>query len=203
MSLAVSNPDHTVEEYLDIERQAEERHFYLDGVIYEMAGESREHGVISTNLAIEVGLQLRGAPCALFSKDMKVRSGPEPFPPRGKKGLFSYPDLVVICGEMRFHDVHRDVVLNPNVIIEVLSESTEAFDRGEKFLRYKRWNPTLTDYVLVSQIAPVVEHSIRQDGEGWMTYVHQGLERVLEIKSINVRLALALVYDRIDFSDMR
>ena len=203
MSLAISDLLHTVEQYLDIERQAEERHFYLDGVVYEMAGESLAHGRISTNLAGEVSLQLRGSPCEVLSKDMKVRSGPDPFPARSKKGLFSYPDLVVLCGEIRFHDKHRDVVLNPKVIIEVLSESTEAFDRGEKFLRYKQWNQTLTDYVLVSQVAPVVEHSIRQEDEGWMTYVHQGLDRVVEIKSINVRLALSLVYDRIDFSDLR
>jgi Uma2 family endonuclease len=202
MSLAISNPGHTVEEYLDIERKAEERHFYLDGVIYEMAGESLEHGLISTNLTAEVVRQLRGTPCALLSKDMKVRSGPEPFPPRSKKGLFSYPDHVVICGEIRFHDTQRDVVLNPSVIIEVLSESTEAFDRGEKFLRYKKWNPTLTDYLLVSQLAPVVEHSIRQEDEGWMTYVHRGLDRVVEIESINVKLALSLVYERVDFSDV-
>ena len=201
MSLATSDSSHTVEQYLEIERQAEERYFYLDGVIYEMAGESPEHGLISTNLTGEMVSQLRGTPCALLSKDMKVRSGPDPFPPRSKKGLFSYPDIVVIRGEMRFHDTHRDVVVNPNVIIEVLSESTEAFDRGEKFLRYKKWNPTLTDYLLVAQVAPRVEHSIRQADEAWMTYVYQGLDRVIEIKSINVKLALSLVYERITFSD--
>jgi len=202
MSLAISNPGHTTEEYLRIERASEGRHFYLDGIIYEMAGESLEHGLISTNLTAEMVLQLRGTPCALLSKDMKVRSGPEPFPQHSKKGLFSYPDLVVICGQVRFHDMHRDVVLNPNVIIEVLSESTEAFDRGEKFLRYKKWNPTLTDYLLVSQRVPVVEHSIRQEDEGWMTYVHRGLDQIVEIESINVKLALSLVYERINFSDV-
>jgi Uma2 family endonuclease len=98
--------------------------------------------------------------------------------------------------------MHRDVVLNPNVIIEVLSESTEAFDRGDKFLRYKKWNPTLTDYLLVSQRVPVVEHSIRQEDEGWMTYVHRGLDQIVEIESINVKLALSLVYERINFSDV-
>lgn len=201
MSLAISDTGYTVEEYLEIERQAEERHFYLDGVVYEMAGESREHGLISTNLVIELGLQLRGSPCALLSKDMKIRSGPEPFPPKSKKGLFPYPDLVVICGEMKFHDAHRDVVLNPKVIIEILSESTEAFDRGEKFLRYKRWNPTLTDYMLVSQTAPVVEHSIRREDEGWTTYVHQGLHQAVEIESIKVKLSLDLIYQRIKFSE--
>ena len=195
------NVGHSVEEYLELERQAEQRLFYLDGVIFEMAGEGLEHGLISTSITTEIGLQLRGTDCAVLAKDIKVRSGPEPFPPRTKKGLFSYPDLLVICGEIRFHDNHRDVVLNPNVIIEILSTTTEAFDRGEKFLRYKKWNPTLTDYLLVSQVAPVIEHSIRQSDQAWTTYVHQRLDEVVQIESISVRLPLALVYDRISFPE--
>ena len=127
-----------------------------------MAGESGEHADICTNLAISIGSQLRNTPCRARVKDTKVHSGPAPRRPRTTKGFFSYPDLVVICGDPQYHDEHQDVALNPVVIIEVLSESTESFDRGEKFQRYQLWNPTLSDYILVSQTAPIIEHFARK-----------------------------------------
>jgi Uma2 family endonuclease len=132
-----------------LERDSEERHEYLDGQIYLMAGESPEHADICTNLIRELAPQLRDTPCRVRSK-AKVRSGPSPIPRKSAKGLFSYPDVVVICGEPQYYDEIRHTVINPTVIIEVLSDSTEAFDRGEKFLRYQNWNPSLTDYILVS-----------------------------------------------------
>jgi hypothetical protein len=91
---------------------------------------------------------------------------------------------MVICDEPQYHDPHRDVVLNPRLIIEVLSASTEAFDRGEKFLRYNTWNPTLTDYLLVSQSRPLIEHFVRQHDGGWSYYVYQGLDQSLPLHSI-------------------
>jgi Uma2 family endonuclease len=197
MALAHSDLQYTVEEYLALERASEERHFYVDGSIFEMAGESPEHGTISTNLVTQIGVQLRGTRCRLFSKGMKVRSGPARSDT--KKGLYSYPDLVVVCGEMSFHYQHRDVLVNPSVIIEVLSESTEAFDRGAKFLRYQDWNPTLTDYLLVSQASPVIDHFVRQGG-AWKYTIYQGLEQSVPIISIDCTLQLSEVYDRIDFS---
>jgi Uma2 family endonuclease len=132
-------PLHSIEEYLALERASEERHEYLDGLVYAMAGESGEHGDISVNLVREVSVQLRGTSCRARTKDTKVLSGPRPIHTRSKQGLFSYPDLVVICGEPQYHDEFTDVILNPAVIIEVLSESTESFDRGEKFHRYQVW----------------------------------------------------------------
>src|SRR5262245_21113539 len=119
----------TVEEYLGLERASEDRHEYLDGDIYAMTGESPEHGAVCMNLSVSIGAQLRWTPCRAFAKDMQVRSGPVPRPGASMKGLFSYPDLVVVCGVMQFHDQFRDVLLNPICIIEVLSASTEAFDR--------------------------------------------------------------------------
>lgn len=201
MALARTQLFFTVEEYLALERASEERHEYLDGQIYAMAGESPQHGDICTNLVGMLYAQLRGSPCRVWSKDTKVRSGPDPRPRQTKEGLFSYPDLVVVCGEPQFHDEHRDVVLNPVVIIEVLSESTETFDRGEKFLRYQTWNPTLTDYLLVSQSSPIIEHYTRQPDGGWSYYVYEGLEQHLSIKSIDCTLRLAEVYDRVVFSE--
>ncbi|HKP13437.1 MAG TPA: Uma2 family endonuclease [Blastocatellia bacterium] len=189
---------YTVEEYLAIDRHSQERHEYLDGYIFAMAGESEAHADISMNLGVIIGSQLRGTACRARAKDTKVRSGPTPR--RGTMaGLYSYPDLVVICGEPQYHDRHRDVVLNPTVIIEVLSESTESFDRGEKYERYRTWNITLTDYLLVSQTQPVIEHFIRQTDGGWISYLYSGLEQKLFIKSINCELSLPDVYERVVF----
>jgi Uma2 family endonuclease len=201
MALARTQLFYTVEEYLALERVSEERYEYLDGQIYAMAGESGGHADICTNLVGELRSQLRGGPCRARSKDTKVRSGPDPKLRRTTKGLFSYPDIVVICGEPQYHDEHRDGILNPTVIIEVLSESTEAFDRGEKFLRYQLWNPTLTDYLLVSQSSPIIEHYVRQPEGGWLYYIYQGLEQRLSIKSIGCPLWLAEVYDRVVFPE--
>jgi Uma2 family endonuclease len=114
MSLPMNQPVHTVEEYLALERESEERHEYLDGQIYEMAGESLEHGDISVNLVRELSTQLRGTPCRVLTKDTKVLNGPAIRSRRSTKGLFSYPDLVV-CREPKFLDEHRDVLRNPTV----------------------------------------------------------------------------------------
>lgn len=194
-----SQPLHSIEGYLALERASEERHEYVDGCIYAMAGESGEHADISINLVRVISVQLRGTSCRARSKDTKVHSGPTPKHPRSTEGFFSYPDLVVICGEPQYHDEHTDVILTPAVIIEVLSKSTESFDRGEKFHRYQVWNPTLTDYLLVSQTAPVIEHYSRQADRSWSYKIYQGLDRSFTIKSIGCELRLSDVYDRIDF----
>jgi Uma2 family endonuclease len=193
----------TVDEYLTLERACEERNEYLDGHIFAMAGESEAHGTISVNLVISLGTQLKGTPCRAFTKDTKVRSGPVgamPLPgSRETTGLFSYPDVVVVCGEVAYHDSYRDVVLNPVAIVEVLSETTEAFDRGAKFTRYQTWNPTLHDYVLVSQDQPQIEHYSRQADDSWTYRRSIDLEGVVAISSIQCTLKLADVYDRIVF----
>ena len=198
MAIRKSELLYTIEEYLAMEREAEERHEYLDGYILAMSGESEAHGEISTNIAVTIGSQLRGTPCRMRIKDTKVRSGPTPHL-GSRKGLFSYPDFVVICGEPKYHDKHTDVVLNPTVIIEVLSASTERFDRGEKFLRYQEWSPTLSDYLLVSQTRPAVEHFIRQQDGSWSYHLYSGLDQVFFIKPINCELRLSDVYERVEF----
>jgi Uma2 family endonuclease len=198
MSLPQAQPNYSVEEYLTLERGSEERHEYLDGQIYAMAGESEEHGDICVNIVRELSSQLRGRPCRVWTKDVKVRSGPTPKPYQTTKGLFSYPD-VVVCGEREYHDQHRDVLLNPAVIIEVLSPSTEAFDRGEKFRRYRTYLDALTDYVLVSQAMPLVEHYRRQPNNEWVLSAVSELEGTLQLASIGCSLRLAEVYDRVTF----
>jgi Uma2 family endonuclease len=192
---------YSVEEYLAIERATDERHVYLDGEIYAMAGESPEHGTISVNLVADLVAQLKRSDCQLWTKDCKVRSGPTPGEGRTTKGFYSYPDLVIVCGTPEWHDERQDVLLNPKVIIEVLSDSTKSFDANEKLRRYQLWNPTLTDYLLVAQTAPVVYHYTRQAAGGWSYYTYQGLHERFEIKAIGCTLSLQDVYDRISFPD--
>ena len=191
----------TVDEYLEMERAAEERHEYVDGEIFKMAGESDEHGDISVNLILALGNQLRGKDCRVRAKDSKVKSGGfSPVAGKSTKGMFSYPDLVVVCGTVIYHDKHKDVILNPKVIIEVLSDSTELYDRNDKFTRYRMFNETLSDYVLVSQEKPQIEHFIRQDDHGWKQYTFIGLDKNCRVESIECRLDLREIYDRIVFS---
>ena len=188
---------YTLEQYLKIEREADERSEFVDGEIYGMAGESGKHGDISMNLAALLGTQLRGTNCRGRTKDTKVRSGSlkEQF----GRGMISYPDLVVICGEPEYHDKHKDIVLNPAVIIEVLSDSTAEFDRGTKFMRYRSFNPTLTDYILVSQDEAHVEHYIRQANDDWVLREYYGTDKSFRIDSIECLLNLADIYDRVEF----
>ncbi len=164
-----------------------------------MAGESPEHGAICINIRGQLYAQLKGKPYQVFSKDMKVRSGPAPRRGYGPKGLYSYPDLLVVCGELKFHDEHRDVLLNPAVIVEVLSPATEAFDRGETWARYQTWLPELTDYLLVSQTKPRIDHFHRGAGGEWLYSLVNNLEDSLRLDSIGCVLQLTDVYDRIIF----
>jgi len=200
--MPVPDRDHrlfTIEEYLALERTEEERHEYLDGCVYAMAGESPDHGRICVNLTRRLAAQLDGSGCEVFSKDLKVRCGPMPRPGGSREGLFAYPDLVVICGALQFHDQAREVLLNPRVILEVLSPSTEAFDRGDKFRRYRAWLPTLTDYVLVAQDRPLIDHYHRQDDGTWALRAREGLDDALPLETIGCTVPLAEVYERLVF----
>ncbi len=193
----------TVEEYLEFERQSKVRHEYLDGHLYVMAGESPEHADICSNLLALLYAQVDDGPCRVRSKDSKVRSGPMLIP-RSTKGLFSYPDLVVICGEPEYLpeylDDRRDVLTNPTLIIEVMSESTAFFDRHEKFIRYQLYNPTLIEYVLVRQDMPAVEVFARQSDGSWRYTPQLDLSQTATLSSINCTLPLARVYRRVTFS---
>ena len=191
---------YTEDEYLAIERASQERREYLDGQIYLMAGESLEHGDICMNLSRIVSTSLLGSPCRALSKDTKVRSGPIPKIPYSAQGLYSFPDLVVVCGESQYLDEHRDVLVNPKVIIEVLSPTTEAFDRGEKFARYREHLDSLTDYVVVAQSMPLVEHFARQSNGEWVIAASaRDLSETVGLDSIGCTLRLSEVYDRIVF----
>ena len=156
-----------------------------------MPGGSLTHNRISINLAIELGAQLRTRPCQVLGMDLKVRM------PDSRK--FFYPDIVVVCGEPQFHDDRKDIILNPVVVVEVLSKSTEAFDRGAKFRAY-RTIESLKEYVLVSQDRPLVEQYVRIEGGRWSLTEAEGLEGSLTLPSIECTLNLGAVYNRVDFN---
>ncbi len=192
MALAQRHPIFSVKDYLEYERNAPERHEFLDGNVYAMAGESPRHNTICFNLYGIVGNQLRGKRCRGFSPNMKVATN--------KKGLFSYPDLAIVCGQPKYHDKKGDVLLNPTVIFEVLSPSTEQYDRGEKFLRYINGIESLTDYILISQNKPAIEHFQKQSNNEWEKTEIEGIEGVLKIDSIECEIVLSELYDLIEFS---
>lgn len=187
----------TMAEYLTFERAAEERHEYLDGLIYDMAGESEAHGMIAMNLSIALGTQLRGSGCRVFSKDMKVQCGP--YQAHSSRGLYAYPDVLVVCGERRFHDAARDVLLNPVLIAEILSPSTANYDRGEKFERYAANLPGLQDYLLVHQDRPYIDHYRRTAPQAWDLTKIEELYGDLLLQDLGCRIALADIYDGVIF----
>lgn len=191
----------TEAEYLSLEREADERHEYLDGAVYAMAGESPEHGDISVNLIAEIATHLKGKNCHTYTKVTKVRSGPLPQWRSSTKGLYSYPDLVVVCGERKYLDEYQDVLVNPTVIIEVLSDRTEWFDRKQKFLRSQQYLPSLVDYVLVSQNEPTLElyHRPSPKSPQWEFTIVNGLKSRLFIPSLKCWLRLSDVYYRVTF----
>ena len=179
-------PAISAEQYLQLERVSEMRHEFLDGVMYAMAGESRDHSRICFNLATIIGAQIRGKACEGFSPNMKVRAG--------IGGLYAYPDLMIVCGEAKFHDEQGDVLLNPTVIFEVLSSSTEKYDRGEKFRRYRTQVESLKDYVLVSQDQMRVEHHHRETDGAWSQVEMNGADGMLVLDSIECTVPLAEIY---------
>jgi Uma2 family endonuclease len=192
MSLAEKHPVFTVENYLDFERYQSERHEFLEGSVNAMAGESPNHSKICFNLYGLTHAELRGKRCSGFSPNMKIATN--------DKGLFSYPDLAVVCGEPEFFDKRKDVITNPTVIFEVLSPSTESYDRGEKFLRYTNYIETLHDYILISQDEPFIKHYQKQANGGWEKVEIRGLGAVLTIDSIECEILLSELYELIDFT---
>jgi Uma2 family endonuclease len=180
----------TPEDYLAIERQAETKSEYLDGEMFAMTGGSRWHSLAIGNLVRELSLQLKKRPCQVYPSDLRV------YIPA--TGLYTYPDVIVVCGEPRLQDEHQDTLLNPTVIIEVLSPTTEAYDRGKKFEHYRSIE-SLVEYLLLSQSEPHIEHYLRQDDNRWLFTETSGLEATLALPFIQCGLALAEVYEKIAF----
>jgi Uma2 family endonuclease len=179
------------EEYLELERRAERKSEYFQGEMFAMAGASYEHVTIAGNLFYELKLRLKATPCRAFSSELRLRVAPN--------GLYTYPDVMVICGDPQFADERRDTVVNPILIVEVLSESTEAFDRGKKFAQYRAL-PSVLEYVMIAQDAPRIEQYLRQPDGHWLLAETSGRDANIRLASIDCVLPLAEIYDEIDFS---
>jgi len=177
----------TIQEYLILERNAETKSDYLDGEMFAMTGASRKHNLISVNVLAALHSQLAGSPCEVYASDMRVRTPTD---------LLTYPDVVAVCGEPRFNDNEFDTLLNPILVVEVLSPSTETYDRLTKLDHY-RTIPSLAEVVLVAQDRPWVEHWLRQDDGRWLIEELADLGRDLELPSIRCRLPLAALYRRV------
>ena len=181
----------TPEEYLAMERKAEYKNEYVDGEIVAMTGASRKHNLIAVNIGSELRQQLKGRPCEAYLSEMRVRVP--------STRLYTYPDAVVVCGEPQFEDDYLDTLLNPTLIIEVLSESTELYDRGKKFGFY-RTIESLAEYLLVAQDERRIEQFVRQVDERWLLSEHRSPEDTVELASIQCSLEVQEVYDKVAFS---
>jgi len=177
------------EDYLAFERQSELKSEYVGGEIVAMTGASRRHNLIAGNLFANLHSQLKGSKgCEVYANDMRVRVP--------AADLYTYPDVVVTCGEPRFEDGELDTLLNPVLIAEVLSKSTESYDRGNKFASY-RTLPSFAEYLILAQDRVHVEHSVRQPDGGWLLTETSDLQSSLVLPSIGCTLPLADVYDRV------
>ena len=179
----------TPEEYLARERKALTKSEYRDGQIYAMPGASREHNLITVNVTGEFYIQLRNRKCEVYPSDMRVKVS--------AAGLYTYPDVIVVCDEPLFDDSHFDTLLNPTVLIEVLSPSTAAYDRGEKFRRYQ-FLDSLCEYLLISQDKVCVEHYLRQE-QNWDLTEFRSLDDVFQLASIDCELSLQAIYAKVQF----
>jgi Uma2 family endonuclease len=187
---AQRKPLYTPDKYLELERESEYKSEYIAGEVFAMAGANYEHNLIASNITGELRSQLRGTPCRTLGSDLRIQAG--------LSGPYFYPDAIVFCGDPQFRsDGRRDTLTNPSVILEVLSPSTEAYDRGEKFAYYRRLE-SLQEYILVSQTRPRIEHFTRQ-GDLWILQEFDGLAEAVKILSADCSLALAEVYDGVTF----
>jgi len=181
----------TPEQYLEIERKAGCKSEYYQGEMFAMAGALEPHNVLVGNLVRDLGQQLRRRPCRVYPSDMRVRVS--------TTGLYTYPDVTVVCAKPQFADQHTDTLVNPTFIAEVLSPSTERFDRGRKFEHYRSIE-SLAEYLLVAQDRVHVELYTRQSDGRWVLSEASRLEDIVELHSIQCRLALADLYEKVDLA---
>jgi Uma2 family endonuclease len=180
------------EEYLALERRSETKHEYWDGRMVAMVGGSPAHSQISGNIIGALHSQLAGRRCIVYTSDLKVGIT--------RLRAYAYPDVTVVCGKPEFGEPERDVLTNPLLIVEVLSPSTEKYDRTGKFLRYQRI-PSLAEYLLVSQDSPSVELCSRQEDGSWGWTAAEGLDSSITIPSLGCTLALADIYLYVTFAE--
>jgi Uma2 family endonuclease len=175
-------------DYLALDRAAATRSEFFFGEVVAMAGGTANHSLIASNIVGEAWNSLKGRPCRVLSSDMRTKAA---------TGVYTYPDVLIICGKPQFDDDREDVLLNPLVIFEVLSPSTESYDRGTKFTHY-RSIPSLMTYVLVAQDQAYVECYAR-DSRGWILTDAKGLEHSIEIPGADITLPLSEIYSQVEF----
>lgn len=187
---AATKPKMTVAQYLAIERQNDFKSEFYRGEMFAMAGASREHNGIKENMIIRLGAQLLGGPCRSFSSDQRVAVD--------RTGLYTYPDIVIVCGQPEYSPEDRDTLVNPQVIIEILSPSTEAYDRGAKFRNYQQL-PSVREYVLVSQDQMSIDRFVRQPNGDWLLTGFNGPESLLSLATVEARIPLSDIYANVEF----
>jgi Uma2 family endonuclease len=180
----------TPEQYLEIERQAERKSEYWQGEMFAMAGAGEPHNLLVTNINGQLYTHLRSSACRVYTNDMRVRVS--------ATGLYTYPDIVVVCGVPQFLDGRRDTLLNPTLIVEVLSPSTEAYDRGRKFEHYQSID-SLKQYLLVASERVHTDLFTRQAGGHWLLTVAGGIEDAIDLESVGCRITLRDSYDKVEF----
>ncbi len=178
------------QEYLRLERQAEYKSEYLNGEIFAMTGASRQHNLITLNISSALHGQLKGRPCEVYAVDMRVKVR--------AIGLYTYPDVAVVCDEPEFEDDNVDTLLNPTVLVEVLSPSTERYD-GIAKSSYYHTIESLAEHLLVAQHEVRAEQHVKQADGSWLQSEHLNLDKTVELGSINCLLKLSDVYDKITF----
>ena len=187
----IRNKRNTPEEYLCFEETALEKHEYEDGTITQRAAVTLQHAIISGNMLMALGKALDDQDCVAVGSDLKVGIA--------AYDSYVYTDGMVICGKPEYADDRRDIVKNPVLIIEVLSESTESYDRGRKFKKYQSL-PSFREYVLVSQTEPIIETYFRQDDQHRLYSLTEGLEAGIQLHTIDSRIRLSEVYQRVDWA---
>lgn len=192
MGPVAANHRYTPAEYLEFERQAIDRHEYHDGEIVAMIAGSLERSLIAANMTGELGNALKGKRCRVANCNLRVRIS--------RQGRYVYPDALVFCGPPQFdpQDEQRHTLLNPRVIIEVLSPSTEAYDRGEKFAHYRQIE-SFEEYVLISQDKPNVESWLRQSDGAWSIATHTALDGAATVRCLGATIPLAEIYAGVEW----
>ena len=175
----------TEEEYLVIERDAEFKSEFYDGEMFAIPGGSRQHGELHHNLVIEIGNRLRGGRCRTYGPDQRVKVK--------RTGLYTYPDLVIACNPEFEKKLGVDILLNPRVVFEILSKTTEGYDRGTKFQQYQRL-PSVKEYVLVSQDRMVIERYVRQADGTWVLKTFDDPDGTFSLATVKVRIPMADIY---------
>ena len=187
MASATIIPRITPEQYLALERKAEFKSEYCNGFIVAMAGTTKRHNLIAGNIYRRIGNQIEDRPCEVYISEVRLRVGPT--------GLYTYPDVMAVCGEAKFEDDELDTLLNPTMIVEVLSPTTESYDRGAKFKQYREL-ASLREYVLIAQDKVLVERYTRQ-GEEWILADFRSLDESLQLASIDCEIPLREIYAKV------